>query len=43
MITVAPQKDICPQGSTYPMKAVIMTVSRISTPTVQVSWRRNEP
>ena len=22
VITVAPQKDICPQGSTYPMKAV---------------------
>lgn len=23
MITVAPQKDICPHGRTYPMKALI--------------------
>lgn len=32
VITVAPQKDICPQGSTYPKKAVAITISRITTP-----------
>lgn len=32
VITVAPQKDICPQGRTYPMKAVIIVRSRIITP-----------
>jgi len=29
VITVAPQKDICPQGKTYPRKAVAM-VSNIN-------------
>ena len=37
VITVAPQKDICPQGSTYPMKAVAITINKISTPMFQVS------
>lgn len=32
VITVAPQKDICPQGSTYPMKAAPMVASKIITP-----------
>lgn len=32
VITVAPQKDICPQGSTYPRKAVAITASKIITP-----------
>jgi hypothetical protein len=33
---VAPQKDICPQGKTYPIKAVPITKNKIKTPTVQV-------
>jgi len=32
VITVAPQKDICPHGSTYPRNAVAITVSRRITP-----------
>lgn len=32
VITVAPQKDICPHGSTYPKKAVAMVSRRSSTP-----------
>lgn len=32
VITVAPQKDICPHGSTYPRKAVAMRVIRIDIP-----------
>jgi hypothetical protein len=32
VITVAPQKDICPQGRTYPRKAVAMTNKMITTP-----------
>lgn len=35
VITVAPQKDICPQGSTYPRKAVAMTIRRIIIPESQ--------
>lgn len=35
VITVAPQNDIWPQGSTYPMKAAPMVASRITTPDVQ--------
>jgi hypothetical protein len=37
VITVAPQKDICPHGRTYPIKAVAITSSKITTPTDQVS------
>jgi hypothetical protein len=36
VITVAPQKDICPQGRTYPIKAVPITKNKITTPTIQV-------
>lgn len=36
VITVAPQKDICPQGRTYPRKAAAITNNRITTPTDQV-------
>jgi len=36
VITVAPQKDICPQGRTYPTKAVPITMKRIRTPDVHV-------
>jgi len=32
VITVAAQKDICPQISTYPIKAAPITKSKISTP-----------
>jgi hypothetical protein len=32
VITVAPQKDICPQGSTYPKNAVAMVISIIIIP-----------
>jgi len=32
VITVAPQKDICPQGRTYPKKAVAMERRKIETP-----------
>jgi len=37
VITVAPQKDICPHGSTYPKKAAAITANKISTPTVHTS------
>lgn len=36
VITVAPQNDICPQGNTYPRKAVAIRANMISTPTVHV-------
>lgn len=35
VITVAPQKDICPQGRTYPKKAVAIIINKITTPTIQ--------
>lgn len=38
VITVAPQKDICPQGRTYPIKAVAITANKIRTPIDQVIW-----
>lgn len=43
VITVAPQKDICPHGSTYPTNAVIITRRRRTTPTFHVSLLRYEP
>jgi hypothetical protein len=36
VITVAPQKDICPQGNTYPIKAVPINKNRIIVPDPQV-------
>jgi hypothetical protein len=36
VITVAAQKDICPQIKTYPMKAVAITRNKIITPTDHV-------
>lgn len=36
VITVAPQKDICPHGSTYPKNAVPILTKKIVTPTIQV-------
>jgi len=32
VITVAPQKLICPQGKTYPIKAVAIIKINITTP-----------
>lgn len=40
VMTVAPQKDICPQGRTYPTKAVIMTRRSSTTPMFQASLYR---
>lgn len=37
VITVAPQKDICPHGSTYPINAVPINSKRIVTPDIHVS------
>jgi len=42
VITVAPQNDICPHGSTYPRKAVIMEIKKIATPTIHVLLKENE-
>jgi hypothetical protein len=39
VITVAPQKDICPHGSTYPKKAVIIVNKKIITPEHHKSCR----
>lgn len=36
VITVAPQKDICPQGNTYPINAVAIDTIKIITPIIQV-------
>lgn len=35
VITVAPQKDICPQGSTYPRKAAPIEHIIITNPDIQ--------
>ena len=43
VITVAPQNDICPHGSTYPRKAVAMVKNRISTPTDHVYIKLYDP
>lgn len=42
VITVAPQNDICPQGKTYPIKAVPIRINKIVTPDIQVSNLLNE-
>lgn len=39
VITVAPQNDICPQGNTYPRKAVAITKKKIVTPIIHVSFK----
>ena len=39
VITVAPQNDICPQGRTYPKKAVAITKSKIVTPISHTSLK----
>ena len=42
VITVAPQNDICPQGRTYPRKAVAIDSKKIVTPDIQVYVRLKE-
>ena len=37
VMTVAPQKDICPHGSTYPINAVAITANNRITPMFHVS------
>lgn len=34
VITVAPQNDICPHGSTYPRNAVAMVISMMTIPDI---------
>jgi hypothetical protein len=36
VITVAPQKDICPQGKTYPKKADIIVKINIIFPVTHI-------
>lgn len=38
VITVAPQNDICPQGRTYPIKAVPIKINKIEIPDIHVSF-----
>jgi len=42
VITVAPQYDICPHGSTYPRNAVAIAIMKIVTPLNQVLLRLND-
>lgn len=42
VMTVAPQKDICPQGRTYPRKAVAIDRIKMVTPAIHVYSRLNE-
>jgi hypothetical protein len=42
VITVAPQYDICPQGSTYPRKAVAMDRRKIDVPEIHTSGCEND-
>ena len=37
VITVAPQKDICPHGRTYPINAAPIVAKRITTPDVHTA------
>lgn len=43
VMTVAPQKDICPHGKTYPMNAVAIVANRRITPTFHVSRKVYDP
>jgi hypothetical protein len=42
VITVAPQKLICPHGRTYPINAVAIVKMKINTPMFHVSIRLND-
>jgi hypothetical protein len=39
LITVAPHNLICPQGSTYPINAIIIIPASISQPETQTSFK----
>jgi hypothetical protein len=41
-MTVAPQKDICPHGRTYPRNAVPIKIRTIIVPESQVFISKNE-
>lgn len=43
VITVAPQKDICPHGRTYPKKAVAIVANRIVQPINHTREKLNDP
>jgi len=43
VITVAPQKDICPQGKTYPKKAVAIVANKIVQPINHTREKLNDP
>lgn len=43
VMTVAPQNDICPHGSTYPINAVAITVNSRITPMFHVSRKVYDP
>lgn len=42
VITVAPQKDICPHGRTYPKNAVPIVKNKMITPTIHVCMNRKD-
>jgi len=42
VITVAPQKDIWPHGSTYPTKAVSIEIKRIVVPDIHINDKKKE-
>lgn len=43
VITVAPQNDICPHGSTYPRKAIAIVIRRMATPEIHTfGWFEGE-
>merc|ERR1719433_2369149 len=42
-MTVAPQKDICPQGKTYPKKAVPITKTNMILPVNHTIKSLKEP
>ena len=43
VMTVAPQNDICPHGSTYPINAVAITANSRITPMFHVSRKVYDP
>jgi hypothetical protein len=42
VITVAPQKDICPQGKTYPKKAIAISINIRRVPVNQTKCNRKD-
>jgi len=43
IITVAPHKDICPQGNTYPIKADTITRNKRVHPVNHTFFKKKEP